>query len=117
MFGRFLKVVDRCAVCHEDLSLHRADDFPPYLVIIVVGHAIVPAVLAVDMAYAPPVWLELLFWLPLTLVSALALLQPAKGAVVALQWQTGMHGFAASKRRRLAAVQSCGSMQPLPREC
>jgi uncharacterized protein (DUF983 family) len=105
LFGRFLKVVDHCAVCGEDFSHQRADDFPPYLVIIVVGHAIVPAVLAVETNYPPPLWLQFLIWLPLTLISALALLQPAKGATVGLQWQTGMHGFEPSKRRRLAATQ------------
>jgi hypothetical protein len=34
------------------------------------------------------------------LISSLALLQPTKGAIVALQWQTGMHGFEESRRRR-----------------
>jgi uncharacterized protein (DUF983 family) len=30
----------------------------------------------------------------------LGLLQPIKGAIVALQWQTGMHGFAEGKLAR-----------------
>ena len=100
LFGRFLKVVDRCEVCGEDYTPQRADDFPAYLVIIVVGHVVVPALLAVEMAYAPPAWLQLLIWLPVTLVAALSLLQPTKGAIVGLQWQTGMHDFEASKSRR-----------------
>jgi uncharacterized protein (DUF983 family) len=100
LFGRFLKVVDRCDVCGEDYTSQRADDFPAYLVIIVVGHAVVPALLAVEMAYAPPAWLQLLIWLPVTLFGALCLLQPTKGAVVGLQWQTGMFGFETSKLRR-----------------
>jgi hypothetical protein len=40
--------------------------------------------------------------LPLTLIGSLGLLQPTKGAIVGLQWQAGMHGFAAAKQRRLA---------------
>ena len=102
LFGRFLKVADHCSECGEEFHHHRADDFPAYLVIIVVGHAIVPAILAVEVAYAPPVWLQLIVWLPLTLFSSLSLLQPTKGAIVGLQWQTGMHGFERSKQRRLA---------------
>jgi len=43
-----------------------------------------------------------LIWIPLTIISALALLQPTKGMVVAMQWQLGMHGFGPSKLRRLA---------------
>ena len=99
LFGRFLKVADHCEVCGEDFTPQRADDFPAYLVIVVVGHIVVPSLLAVEMAYAPPVWLQLLIWLPVTLFSSLALLQPMKGAIVALQWQTGMHGFEESRRR------------------
>ncbi len=102
LFSRFLKIADHCAAWGEEFHHHRADDFPAYLVIVVVGHIIVPAILAVEVAYAPPTWLQLVVWLPLTLISSLALLQPTKGAIVGLQWQAGMHGFAASKQRRLA---------------
>ena len=100
LFGRFLKVADHCEVCGEDFTPQRADDFPAYLVIIVVGHLVVPALLAVEMAYAPPAWLQLLIWLPVTLFSALGLLQPTKGAIVGLQWQTRMDGFEKSRKRR-----------------
>ena len=100
LFSRFLKVADHCEVCGEDFTPQRADDFPAYLVIVSVGHVVVPALLAVEMAYAPPAWLQLLIWLPVTLFSALGLLQPTKGAIVGLQWQTRMHGFDESRSRR-----------------
>ena len=102
MFGRFLKVASACDHCGEELFHQRADDFPAYLVMVLVGHLVVPAILAVETAYAPPVWLQLAVWLPVTLFASLALLQPTKGAIVGLQWQIGMHGFEASKLRREA---------------
>lgn len=101
LFGRFLKVVDHCPACGEELFHHRADDFPAYLVIVIVGHLIVPAILAVEIAYRPAYWVHFSIWVPLTIVSALGLLQPVKGAIVGLQWQLGMHGFEASWNRRL----------------
>ena len=101
LFGRFLKVVDHCPECGEELFHQRADDFPPYLVIFAVGHVVVTAVLAVEIDYAPPIWLQFLVWLPVTFFAALALLQPVKGAVVA---QLGMGGFEASKLARAHAV-------------
>jgi uncharacterized protein (DUF983 family) len=113
LFGRFLKVVDRCDVCGEDYTPQRADDFPAYLVIIVVGHVVVPALLAVEMAYAPPAWLQMLIWLPVTLFAALSLLQPTKGAIVGLQWQTGMDGFEASRSRRDKEVHGGGAASTL----
>jgi uncharacterized protein (DUF983 family) len=104
LFGRFLKVKDACEACGEEFHHHRADDFPAYLVIVVVGHIIVPLVLSVETHYAPPYWVHLALWLPLTLGLSLGLLQPTKGLVVALQWFAGMHGFEAAKLKREAAA-------------
>ena len=93
MFKSFLKVADNCPVCDEELFHHRADDFPAYLVIVLVGHIVVPLMLLVETEYAPALWLEATFWPALTLALALGFLQPVKGAVVAMQWHGRMHGF------------------------
>ena len=93
MFRSFLKVADTCPACGEELFHHRADDFPAYLVIVLVGHIVVPLALLVEIQYAPALWLQSAVWLPLTLVLALALIQPVKGAVVAMQWHAMLHGF------------------------
>ena len=93
LYRAYLKVNDRCSVCDEELWHHRADDFPPYAVITIVGHIIVPLVLAVEQNFAPPYLVHLAVWLPLTLGMSLALLQPVKGAIVGLQWAFRMHGF------------------------
>lgn len=100
LFGRFLKVVHHCDACGEEMHHQRADDFPAYLVIVVVGHVIIPIVLAVETAYAPPYWLHFLIWIPLTFFASIGLLQPTKGAIVGLQWQTGMDGFGGAKSDR-----------------
>lgn len=101
LFKSFLKVADACEVCGEEFHHHRADDFPAYIVIIIAGHIIVPMVLALETHSAPPYWVHFSLWIPLTLVMCLALLQPTKGAIVALQWHVGMHGFEAARKTRL----------------
>ncbi|MGH6866251.1 MAG: DUF983 domain-containing protein [Methyloceanibacter sp.] len=93
MFRRYLKVSDACPRCHEALHHHRADDAPPYFTITIVGHIVVGLVLAVEMAYRPPLWLHAALWLPLTVILALLILPPVKGALVGLQWALLMHGF------------------------
>ena len=93
LFRAFLKVDDHCSVCGLDFTPHRADDLPAYLVIVIVGHIVVPTALLIETDYSPPVWLQLAIYLPLTLVLSLALLQPVKGAVVGMQWALRMHGF------------------------
>ena len=100
MFRAYLKVDDRCPKCGEALYHHRADDFPAYLVIVLVGHIVVPLAMWVEIAYSPSYWVHAALWGPLILGLALGLLQPIKGAVVALQWHAGMHGFAEAKLAR-----------------
>ena len=93
LFRAFLKVDDHCPVCQLDFTPHRADDLPAYLVIVIVGHIIVPMILWIETDYSPAVSLQLAVYLPLTLIMSLLLLQPVKGAVVGVQWALRMHGF------------------------
>lgn len=93
LFRAFLKVDDNCSVCDLDFTPHRADDLPAYLVIVIVGHLVVPTALWIETDFSPPVWLQLAIYLPFTLIASLALLQPVKGTVVGLQWALKMHGF------------------------
>jgi uncharacterized protein (DUF983 family) len=94
LFGRFLKPVARCARCDEPYEgLHRADDFPAYIVIFIVGHALLPGFLFADPDVHWPLWLHMTLWPSLVLVASLALIQPVKGAIIAMQWSRRMHGF------------------------
>lgn len=90
---RYLKVVPTCPSCGEDLSHQRADDAPPYLTIVAVGHIVVPAILLVETRWPLSTALNLAIWLPMTLILSLLLLPVMKGAVVGLQWALRMHGF------------------------
>jgi uncharacterized protein (DUF983 family) len=93
MFSRYLKVTDHCPNCGEALHHQRADDAPPYFTIVIVGHIVVGLVLALEVAYRPPLWLHAALWLPLTVLLSLAVLPIIKGALVGLQWALLMHGF------------------------
>lgn len=93
LFRTFLKTVDACESCGEEMKHHRADDLPAYLVVMIVGHVVVGAFLGAEMMFQLTTWQHLAIWAPLTLVMALGLLQPVKGAVVGLQWALYMHGF------------------------
>jgi uncharacterized protein (DUF983 family) len=108
LFRAYLKVVDRCALCGEDFSHHRADDAPAYFVILIVGHIVVPLVLIVEEIFAPPYWVHAALWLPSIIGLALGLLPPVKGAIVAWLWAHFMHGFdpAAAHDRAAGAAEA-----------
>ncbi len=93
LFATFLKTVNRCEVCGEEIHHHRADDLPAYLVVVILGHIVVGAFMAVEATSTLSTWQHLAIWIPLTVISALVLIRPVKGAVVGLQWALYMHGF------------------------
>jgi len=94
MFRAYLKVVDSCPVCGEDLHYQRADDAPPYITMLVVGHIVVAGVLGAEEAWPhSPLWLGAIVWIWLTFVLSLLILPRVKGALVGYQWAMRMHGF------------------------
>jgi uncharacterized protein (DUF983 family) len=99
LFRAYLKVNDTCPVCGEELFHHRADDLPPYLGIVIIGHILIFALLDLEITQASvnPI-LSLAILLPLAVILSLALLPSIKGAVVGLQWANRMHGFDPSVR-------------------
>ncbi|MBV8474672.1 MAG: DUF983 domain-containing protein [Hyphomicrobiales bacterium] len=94
LFRAYLKVADQCPHCGEELFHQRADDAPPYITMLIVGHFIVAGILAVDSLWpdAPMLWTGLC-WAALTVAASLALLPRVKGALVGYQWALRMHGF------------------------
>ena len=93
LFGKFLKSVEACSSCGERLDLHSADDFPPYIVVTIMGHLVLGGFMMTEMILPLSNWGHLAIWVPVTILGSLALLQPVKGGVIGLQWALRMHGF------------------------
>jgi uncharacterized protein (DUF983 family) len=98
MFRAYLKTAEQCDVCGEELSHHRADDFPPYIAITIVGHIIIFLMLHLDMTYHVQPITYVVTMLPLAIVLPLAMLPSIKGAIVGLQWANRMYGFGTGQR-------------------
>ncbi|MEP7239542.1 MAG: DUF983 domain-containing protein [Devosia sp.] len=106
LFRSYLKVADQCDVCGEELSHHRADDFPPYIAIVITGHLIVGLMLELEFHAQIAPWMYLVTLVPAALILPLAMLPSIKGAVVGLQWANRMHGFGAPNGPRDPALPS-----------
>lgn len=90
LFAGFLRIVAECTSCHAPLGTARADDAPPYFVILITGHIVIPAMLLTQ-KWGNPSTLELTaIFVPLTLVLALGLLRPVKGGVLAVLVTMGL---------------------------
>jgi uncharacterized protein (DUF983 family) len=90
LFAGWLRQIETCPVCAAPLGAIRADDAPPYIVVFVVGHIVIGTQVLVDGMLDLSLWTEAAIFLPLTLVLALGLLRPAKGATIGLMLQLGM---------------------------
>lgn len=93
LFGRFLKPVAHCARCAEDWTPQQADDFPAYVSIFLTGHILAPLIIMMVKDAGLSVGTLVAIIVPLAIVMMIGLLQPAKGAIIAVQWWFGMHGF------------------------
>nr|WP_243853697.1 DUF983 domain-containing protein [Sphingopyxis panaciterrae] len=98
LFRAFLKPVDHCSACKQDWTHQQADDFPAYVSIFLTGHIMAPVIIALvkDTSLSLPALAAII--LPLMVGLMILFLQPAKGAIIALQWWFGMHGFPKERR-------------------
>ncbi len=85
LFSGFLRLRPRCEACGYDFAKVDSGDGPAVFVITIVGFLIVFGALYTEVAFDPPVWVDLVVWLPAGAGLCLALLRPAKGLMIAAQ--------------------------------
>ena len=106
LFRSYLKVADECDVCGEELFHHRADDMPPYIAIVIVGHIIVGLMLELELHATVEPWMYMVTMVPLAVILPLIMLPSIKGAIVGLQWANRMYGFDERTRQSDPALPS-----------
>jgi uncharacterized protein (DUF983 family) len=106
LFSSYLKVADQCEVCGEELFHHRADDMPPYIAIVIVGHIIVGLMLELELHATVAPWMYMVTMVPLAVILPLLMLPSIKGAIVGLQWANRMYGFDERSKRPNPALPS-----------
>jgi uncharacterized protein (DUF983 family) len=89
LFKGFLTVNPRCEACGLDFAFADSGDGPAFFIMSIVGVLIVGLAMWLEFTYEPPLWVHAVLWLPLTVLLSVALLRPAKGVMIALQYQHG----------------------------
>ena len=87
VFDGLLTIVPRCAACGLDISAQDAGDGPAVFVILILGAIVVLLAALVEINFAPPIWVHIVLWFPLTLAGAILLLRPLKAGLIALQYR------------------------------
>ncbi|MEM1232503.1 MAG: DUF983 domain-containing protein [Pseudomonadota bacterium] len=93
LFDGYLTVRHTCTECGQELHHHRADDGPPWLTMLVVGHLMAPLLHIVFVRFRPdPIVLFGIFAVGCVGLS-LYLLPRLKGLIIGFQWSRRMYGF------------------------
>ena len=87
LFNGFVALGDKCQNCGLSYKFADAGDGPAVFVILFAGFLIIGLMFWVEQAYAPPIWLHLAVFLPLTLIVCLGMLRPLTGLLIGLQYR------------------------------
>jgi uncharacterized protein (DUF983 family) len=85
LYRGYLKPVAHCAHCGASIGHIRADDFPPWITIILVGHLLIPFILLAQHIEVSAT-LQIAVWVPLALALTFLLLPRCKGGAIGLMW-------------------------------
>ncbi|MDP1739054.1 MAG: DUF983 domain-containing protein [Caulobacter sp.] len=86
LFEGFLTVAPRCEACGFDLKSADSGDGPAVFVMLIGGFIVAFGAVFTQIAFEPPIWLQLVIWLPLTVIVCGGLLRPFKGLLIAAQF-------------------------------
>jgi uncharacterized protein (DUF983 family) len=88
LFKGFLGLQPSCDACGLKYDFGDSDDGPAVFVVLIGGAIIVGSALWTEVAYAPPLWIEMAVFIPATLIVCLGLLRPFKALLIGLQYAT-----------------------------
>lgn len=82
----YLKQVVSCSACGETFNHIQADDAPPWLTIMVVGHIMISLVMALETNFKIPMAWEISGVVVISAILTGILLPICKGIVIAVMW-------------------------------
>lgn len=87
LFSGYLTVAKSCRRCKLDFGFVDTGDGPAVFVISIVGIIAIIGVLVTEVMFEPAIWINMMIWLPVTVILCLLLLRPLKGLLIAQQYQ------------------------------
>jgi uncharacterized protein (DUF983 family) len=89
LFTGLLAFAPHCPRCALDLAQFNVGDGATAFVTLIVGGLVVAGAIALQATVGPPIWVQLLIWLPVTAIGVIGLLRVAKAALLGGEYRTG----------------------------
>ena len=87
LFAGLARFAPRCRACGLDFAAFNVGDGPAAFLTLIIGALITGLALWLQVAVAPPFWVHVLLWTPITTVAVIWGLRVAKGALLAAEFQ------------------------------
>lgn len=87
LFSGIVRFARSCENCALDYRQFNVGDGPAAFLIMIIGAVVTVAAIVVELSFAPPFWLHILLWLPLTLILVVGLLRFAKAVLLILEYR------------------------------
>jgi uncharacterized protein (DUF983 family) len=88
LFDGPVAFADRCAACGLDYSAFNVGDGPAALITLVLGALIMAGAVSIQLAFSPPMWLQLAIWIPVTAIAVVFALRATKALLLVLEYRT-----------------------------
>lgn len=92
LFKGWLAFADRCPACGLDYPRFNVGDGPAALLVLLLGAIVVGAAITIQLTLGPPIWLQLILWVPVTIAAVIGALRVAKAALLGSEYRTAVRG-------------------------
>jgi len=87
LYAGVTKFADRCSTCDLDFDKFNVGDGPAAFLTLIIGALVMIGAVTLTLTLAPPIWVHLLIWTPLTAIGIVFALRLSKAALVSLEYR------------------------------
>jgi uncharacterized protein (DUF983 family) len=87
LFAGWAKFADRCRVCGLDFTQFNVGDGPAAFLTLVIGAVITGLAIWLELAAAPPFWVHIILWVPLTAAAVVGGLRATKAWLLQAEYR------------------------------
>ena len=87
LFAGVARFAEACPACGLRFADYNVGDGPAAFLTLILGTIVTVLAIVVELKFAPPWWVHVLLWLPLTLAGVMGSLRIAKGWLLALEYR------------------------------
>ena len=87
LFAGVAKFAPRCAKCGLDLTQFNVGDGPAAFLTLILGAIVSVGAVLIQIEWEPPLWIQLLIWVPVTALGVIGSLRLAKAMLLTVEYR------------------------------